>query len=142
MSQRVCTSKTSDKPAKKPTETKGYVCKCFVITSVPQSVTSMTWDKPVKKPSETKGYVRKCFVIMHVPQSVTSMTSDKIEEKKPSKTKGYVCKCFVYLFDLLHHIHSKQLRSCQDGQLLNHTVPGQASRRQLSSSKCPFFHQY
>ena len=29
--------------------------------------------------------------------------------------------CFVY-------VHGQQLRSCRDGQLLNHTVPGQASQ--------------
>ena len=31
------------------------------------------------------------------------------------------------LFDLMLNVHSKQLRSCWDGQLLNHTVPRQAS---------------
>ena len=30
------------------------------------------------------------------------------------------------LFDLMLYIHGKQLRSCWDGQLLHHTVPGQA----------------
>ena len=30
------------------------------------------------------------------------------------------------LFNLLLHVHGKQLRSCHDGQLLNHTVPWQA----------------
>ena len=34
------------------------------------------------------------------------------------------------------NVHGKQLRSCQDGQLLNHTVPRQASR-----IKGPFFRQ-
>ena len=32
----------------------------------------------------------------------------------------------VALFDLLLYAHSTQLRSCWDGNLLNHTVPGQA----------------
>ena len=45
------------------------------------------------------------------------------------------------LFDLMLYVHGKQLRSCRDGQLLNHTVPGQASRRQFTSIKWPFFHQ-
>ena len=44
----------------------------------------------------------------------------------------------ICLFDLMLNGHSKQLRSCWDGQLLNHTVPGQASRRQFTSIKCPF----
>ena len=35
------------------------------------------------------------------------------------------------------HVNGKQLRSCWDGQLLNHTVPGQASRRQFTSIKVP-----
>ena len=35
---------------------------------------------------------------------------------------------FVCLFDLMLYVHGKQLRSCWDGQLLNHIVPGQASR--------------
>ena len=30
----------------------------------------------------------------------------------------------VCLFNFLLYIHSKQLRSCWDDQLLNHTVPG------------------
>ena len=37
------------------------------------------------------------------------------------------------LFDLMLYIHGKQLRSCLDGQLLNHTVPGQASQGQFTS---------
>ena len=37
------------------------------------------------------------------------------------------------LFDLMLYVHSKQLRSCWDGHLLNHTVPGQASWRQVTS---------
>ena len=37
---------------------------------------------------------------------------------------------FFVLFDLLL---GKQLRSYQDDQLLNHTVPGQASKRQSTS---------
>ena len=41
------------------------------------------------------------------------------------------------LFDEFLYFHSKQLRSCWDGQFLNHTVPGQASRRQFTSIKCP-----
>ena len=48
---------------------------------------------------------------------------------------------FVCLFDLMLYIQGKQLRSCHDGQLLNHTVPGQASWRQFTSIKCPFFSQ-
>ena len=39
------------------------------------------------------------------------------------------------------YIDSKQLRSCQDSQLLNNTVPGQASLRQFTSIKCSFFRQ-
>ena len=46
------------------------------------------------------------------------------------------------LFDLLLYIHGKQLRSCPEGHLLSHTVPGQASRRQFTSIKCPFFRQF
>ena len=33
------------------------------------------------------------------------------------------------LFDFMLYVHGKQLRSCWDCQLLNHTVPGQASQR-------------
>ena len=47
----------------------------------------------------------------------------------------------VCLFDLLLNIHGKQLRLCWDGQLLNHSVSGQAFQRQFTSIKCPFFHQ-
>ena len=42
---------------------------------------------------------------------------------------------FCCLFDLMLYIHGKQLRSCWDGQLLNHTVPRQASQRQFTSIK-------
>ena len=42
-------------------------------------------------------------------------------------------------FDLLLYVHGKQLVSCRDSQLLNHTVPGQVSRRQLTSVYCTFF---
>ena len=37
------------------------------------------------------------------------------------------------------NIHRKQLRSCWVSQLLNHTVPGQASLRQFTSIKSTFF---
>ena len=37
------------------------------------------------------------------------------------------------------NFHGKQLKLCRDGQLLNHTVPGQASQRQFTSIECPFF---
>ena len=36
------------------------------------------------------------------------------------------------------NFHGKQLKLCRDGQLLNHTVPGQASQRQITSIKSPF----
>ena len=49
---------------------------------------------------------------------------------------------FVCLFELMLHVHGKQLRSCWEGQLVNYTVPGQASQRQFTSIKCPFFRQY
>ena len=49
--------------------------------------------------------------------------------------------CMGVLFVLLLYVHSKQLRSCWDSQLLNHTVPGQASWRQFTSIQCPFFCQ-
>ena len=45
------------------------------------------------------------------------------------------------LFDLMLYVHDKQLRSCLDGQLLNHTVPGHVPWRQFTSIKCPFFYQ-
>ena len=41
---------------------------------------------------------------------------------------------YTILFDLMLYVHGKQLRSCQDCQLLNHTVPGQASQRQFTST--------
>ena len=43
------------------------------------------------------------------------------------------------LFDLMLYIYGKQLRSCWDGQLPNHTVPGQASQGHFTSVKCPSF---
>ena len=51
------------------------------------------------------------------------------------------CTGFVCLFDLMLDVHGKQLRSCWDSQLLNHTVPGQVSWREFTSIKCPFFCQ-
>ena len=41
--------------------------------------------------------------------------------------------CMQCLFDLMLYIYGKQLRSCQDGQLLNHTVTGQTSLGQFTS---------
>ena len=46
--------------------------------------------------------------------------------------------CFVCLFDLILYVQGKQLRSCQDGMLLYHTVPEQASRRQFINIKSPY----
>ena len=39
------------------------------------------------------------------------------------------------------YIYGKQLRECWDGQLLNHTFPGQVNRSQFTGTyiKCPFF---
>ena len=51
------------------------------------------------------------------------------------------CLLSFFSFDLMLYVHSKQLRSCWDGELPNCTVPGQASRRQFTSIKCPFFRQ-
>ena len=44
----------------------------------------------------------------------------------------------MFLFDLLLYIHGKQLWSCQDAQLLNHTVPGQASNGSLPVQSARF----
>ena len=48
---------------------------------------------------------------------------------------------WFFLFDLMLYVHGKQLRSCWDGQLPNHTVPGQAFQRQFTIIKCPIFRQ-
>ena len=40
---------------------------------------------------------------------------------------------------MLLYVHGKQQLYCRDSHLLNHTVPGQVSRRQLTSAKFPFF---
>ena len=47
-------------------------------------------------------------------------------------------KKVLRLIELLLYVHGKQLISCRDGQLLNHTVPKQASWRQFTSMQCPF----
>ena len=47
--------------------------------------------------------------------------------------------CIICLFDLVLYIHGKQLRSCRDSQLLNHTVLRQVSQRQFTSIFCIFF---
>ena len=47
----------------------------------------------------------------------------------------------VCLFDLMLMSTVNSLRSCWDGQLPNHTVPGEASHRQFTSIKCPFYRQ-
>ena len=54
------------------------------------------------------------------------------------KVKGTGSK--FCLFDLMLYVHGKQL-SCRDHQLLNHTVPGQASQKQFTSIKSPLFCQ-
>ena len=45
---------------------------------------------------------------------------------------SYIEKFRFVLFDFVLYIHGKQLRSCQVGHLLNHTVPGQAYCRQFT----------
>ena len=45
----------------------------------------------------------------------------------------YVKVCLYVLFDLVLYVHGKQLRSFWDGQLLNDTIPVQASWRQFTS---------
>ena len=56
----------------------------------------------------------------------------------PSKAEHNRCstRSDVCLFDLMLYVNGKQLRSCPDGQLLNHTVPWQASQRQFTSTWC------
>ena len=49
-----------------------------------------------------------------------------------SLTSGQLVIVNNCLFDMLLYIHTKQLRSCREGQLLNHTVPGQASQGQFT----------
>ena len=58
--------------------------------------------------------------------------ADIVSPTKPRFAKYGRFVCLLY-------DHGKQLRLCWDGQLLNHTVLGQASRRQFTSIKCPFF---
>ena len=36
-----------------------------------------------------------------------------------------------FWFDSLLYVHSKQFRSCRDGQLLSHTVSGQVTGKSL-----------
>ena len=55
---------------------------------------------------------------------------------------GYKKFGFLLCFNLLLYVHGEQLGSCRDDQLLIHTVPGQVSRRQLTSIKFPFFASY
>ena len=38
------------------------------------------------------------------------------------------------LFDVMLYVNAEQLRSCWDGHLLNHTIPGQASHKQFTSA--------
>ena len=47
-------------------------------------------------------------------------------------------KKVLRLIELLLYVHNKQLRSCRDVQLLNHTVHRPASWRQFTSMQCPF----
>ena len=70
----------------------------------------------------------------HAQQSCQALWALKC--RKLHRTVTFDC-----LFDLMLYIHRKQLRSCRDSQLPNHTVPVQASRRQFTRIQCPFFHQ-
>ena len=62
---------------------------------------------------------------------------------KLSTDKCRFCISFLLgcLFDLMLYVYVKQLWSCWDGQLLLHTVPWQASLKQFTSIKRPFFCQ-
>ena len=55
--------------------------------------------------------------------------------------KKVVSKGWCKESSLKPYVHGKQLRSCGDGQLLNHIDPGQASQRQFTKIKCPLFRQ-
>ena len=59
--------------------------------------------------------------------------------KTAANKEWYSEQLMFVLFDLMLYVHGKQLRSCWDGQLLNQTVPRQASQRLFTSIKCPFF---
>ena len=75
--------------------------------------------------------------IHEIGVSVFSPFSPMLGERaSPDKVGLLFC-----LFDIMLYFQGKQLRSCWVGQLLNHTVPGQASQRQFTSIKCPFFRQ-
>ena len=50
---------------------------------------------------------------------------------------GELGKLLKLLLDLIFYVHGEQLRSYKDGQLLSHTVPRQASRRQFTSILSP-----
>ena len=64
------------------------------------------------------------------------------ENENSNASNSASCLTLFNLFvSLMLYIHGKQLKSRWDGQLLNHTVPGQASHRQFTSIKCPFFRQ-
>ena len=50
---------------------------------------------------------------------------------KETDTSAYIG---VYVIYALPYVHGKHLRSCRDGQLLNHIVHGQAFRGSLPIS--------
>ena len=58
----------------------------------------------------------------------------KYQINKSRKFNGQIVNHRHVVVELMLYIHGKQLRSCPDGQLIIHTVPGQASPRQVTST--------
>ena len=69
---------------------------------------------------ETLAIVARCFCLINI--ILTDELFDGVGLKKA--------------FDLMLYAHDKQLRSCWDASYsVNHTVPGQSSRKQFTSIK-------
>ena len=63
--------------------------------------------------------------------------NDLIRRESEKKISKFISYAFVCLIDLMLYVHSKQLRSCCNGQLLNHTFPGQAPTEAVHQYQVP-----
>ena len=66
---------------------------------------------------------RKCTISANLVRNIEQLYDKAVSAVQMNDSTGeYVIVVIFFCF----HVHGKQLRSCRDGYLTNHTFPGQA----------------
>ena len=99
---------------------------CFCIVFRHGKVKSRTKKKTICKLLRIHSkHISNLYVVHFTCSSWKTITRVRFRKKK----YRIPLHRFVCLIDLLLYVHGKQLRPCRDGQILNHTVPVQASEK-------------